>query len=152
MNSPKHTLSPRLELHWLISCIAILYAASLIHSVRCNLRCFTASVPFSPSVVQIAISQYNTLQSEIAQCKSTAIIFAVRWCTLKLLRARWGLYAIAIAMQCNAELREACIYQNGWISGKFPKGGGVISDLKNFIAIFFALEMVILVMNFRKKT
>ena len=33
----------------------------------------------------------------------------------------------------------------------FRKGGeGVISDLKNFIAIFFALETVILVMNFRK--
>ena len=29
-------------------------------------------------------------------------------------------------------------------------GGGVISDLKNFIGIFFALETVILVMNFRK--
>ena len=29
--------------------------------------------------------------------------------------------------------------------------GGVISDPKNFIAIFFALESVILVMNFRKK-
>ena len=28
--------------------------------------------------------------------------------------------------------------------------GGVISDLKNFIAIFFALETVIFVMNFRK--
>ena len=28
--------------------------------------------------------------------------------------------------------------------------GGVISDLKNFIAIFVALAMVILVMNFRK--
>ena len=30
-------------------------------------------------------------------------------------------------------------------------GRGVISDLKNFIAIFFALELAILVMNFRKK-
>ena len=29
--------------------------------------------------------------------------------------------------------------------------GGVISDPKNFIAIFFALEKAILVMNFRKK-
>ena len=33
----------------------------------------------------------------------------------------------------------------------FRKGGGVISDPKNFIAIFFALEKAILVMNFRKK-
>ena len=34
-------------------------------------------------------------------------------------------------------VREACLRQNGWISGKFSKGGGrVISDLKNFIAIF----------------
>ena len=32
----------------------------------------------------------------------------------------------------------------------FRKGGGVISDPKNFIAIFFALETVIFVMNFRK--
>ena len=31
------------------------------------------------------------------------------------------------------------------------RGGGVISDPKNFIAIFFALEKAILVMNFRKK-
>ena len=30
------------------------------------------------------------------------------------------------------------------------KGGGGISDLKNFIAILFALETAILVMNFRK--
>ena len=35
----------------------------------------------------------------------------------------------------------------------FRKGGegGVISDPKNFIAIFFALEKAFLVMNFRKK-
>ena len=41
-------------------------------------------------------------------------------------------------------------------SNEFPEnfrkgGGGVISDPKNFIAIFFALEKAILVMNFRKK-
>ena len=36
-------------------------------------------------------------------------------------------------------------------SENFRRGGGVISDLKNFIAIFFALEKAILVMNFRKK-
>ena len=34
--------------------------------------------------------------------------------------------------------------KNEWISRKFPKGGGVISDLKNFIAIFFALETAFL--------
>ena len=33
----------------------------------------------------------------------------------------------------------------------FRKGGGVISDLKNFIAIFFALGKAFLVINFRKK-
>ena len=36
---------------------------------------------------------------------------------------------------------------------EFPENfrkGGVISDPKNFIAIFFALEMVILVMNSQK--
>ena len=33
----------------------------------------------------------------------------------------------------------------------FRKGGGGISDPKNFLAIFFALEKAILVMNFRKK-
>ena len=32
----------------------------------------------------------------------------------------------------------------------FRRGGGIIYDPKNFIAIFFALETVILVMNFRK--
>ena len=30
------------------------------------------------------------------------------------------------------------------------RGGGVISDPKNFVAIFFALERAFLVMNFRK--
>ena len=30
------------------------------------------------------------------------------------------------------------------------RGGGAISDPKNFVAIFFALEKAILVMNFRK--
>ena len=34
---------------------------------------------------------------------------------------------------------------------KISQGGGVISDLKKFIAICFALETAILVMNFRKK-
>ena len=44
-------------------------------------------------------------------------------------------------------LREAYMYQDGWIS----KGGReVISDLKNFIANLFALETIILVMNFWK--
>ena len=33
----------------------------------------------------------------------------------------------------------------------FRKLGGVISDPKNYIAIFFALEKAILVMNFREK-
>ena len=33
----------------------------------------------------------------------------------------------------------------------FQKWGGIISDPKKFIAIFFALEKAILVMNFRKK-
>ena len=35
---------------------------------------------------------------------------------------------------------------------KFQRGGGggVISDPKNFVAIFFALETALLVMNFRK--
>ena len=34
---------------------------------------------------------------------------------------------------------------------KISERGGVISDPKKFIAIFFALEKAILVMNFRKK-
>ena len=35
---------------------------------------------------------------------------------------------------------------------KISKGGGFIFVPKNFIAIFFALETAILVINFRKKT
>ena len=52
----------------------------------------------------------------------------------------------------GVQLREACVPGFEWISGKFPKGGGVISDPKNFIAIFFALETVIMVLNLRKKS
>ena len=61
-------------------------------------------------------------------------------------------------MHPHSCLREACPHQNGWIFGKFPKGGsfliqkkcnffalnwgGVISDLKNFVANFFAFEWI----------
>ena len=41
-------------------------------------------------------------------------------------------------------LREACPYQNGWIFGKVPKGGGVISNPKIFIANFGLLNRVFL--------
>ena len=34
---------------------------------------------------------------------------------------------------------------------KISEGGGGISDPKNFVAIFFALEKAILVINFREK-
>ena len=37
-------------------------------------------------------------------------------------------------------VREARLCQNGWIFGKFSKGGGVISDPKNFVAKFLAIE------------
>ena len=41
-------------------------------------------------------------------------------------------------------VREGCLLYNRWIFGKFPKrGGGVISDLKNFVAKFLALETTI---------
>ena len=69
-------------------------------------------------------------------------------------RARNGFDSIECRKQASIPdccLREACLCQNGWIFVKFPKGGGVISDPKNFIAICFALEKAILVMNFRKK-
>ena len=47
--------------------------------------------------------------------------------------------------------RDARPIHYRWIFGKVPKGGGgVISDPKNFVAIFFALETALLVMNFRK--
>ena len=49
------------------------------------------------------------------------------------------------------QLRDACPIHYRWFFGKVPKGGGgVISDPKNFVAIFFALETALLVMNFRK--
>ena len=35
-------------------------------------------------------------------------------------------------------------------SENFRREGGVVSDPKNFVAIFFALETALLVMNFRK--
>ena len=60
-------------------------------------------------------------------------------------------------------LTKYCIYIQ-WYLGKpvfsnideFPEnfqkgGGGVISDPKKFVSIFFALETAILVINFREK-
>ena len=63
------------------------------------------------------------------------------------------MYIVHALVRFHFHIREARSFRNGWIFGKFPKGGGdgAISDLKNFIAIFFALETAILVMNFRKK-
>ena len=51
----------------------------------------------------------------------------------------------------STPVREACLCQNGWIFGKFPKGGGSISIQKISLQFFFALEKAILLMNFRKK-
>ena len=39
----------------------------------------------------------------------------------------------------SALLREACLPENEWISGKFPKVGGGHFRSKDFIAIFFCI-------------
>ena len=77
--------------------------------------------------------------------------FYIFWPQMLLYFISFFIYKILTLHCVGKVVREARVYQNGWISGKFPKGGGVISDPKNFIAIFFALEKAILVMNFRKK-
>ena len=39
-------------------------------------------------------------------------------------------------------LREASLHQNGWIFGKVPNGGGVISNPKNFVANLRFAEII----------
>ena len=50
---------------------------------------------------------------------------------------------------CN--LRGDWIRQNGCFFGKLPKGGGVISDPKNYIADFFGFKTVYFGRKFWKK-
>ena len=55
----------------------------------------------------------------------------------------FGLFTLQENLR-NMSVREARLPGFEWISGKFPKGGGVISDLKNFIAIFLHLKQLFL--------
>ena len=48
----------------------------------------------------------------------------------------WSWHMMVDGDKSKLRVREGSCYQSGWIFGKVPKGGGVIFNLKNYVADF----------------
>ena len=91
------------------------------------------------------------------------MLYLWRWCTPAAVAQRWWTSTASSSTAHSAPtgqstarkwgwVREARPYHYRWIFGKVPKGGGgVISDPKNFVAKFLALETPIWGSHFRSK-